>query len=261
MKRFAIFFTRDLVTRENYWQIASFVTPKSLFTVTHALFFLSHIREDKYAQYHCLISQLVGTHLVYNCYDVTDVLKCINMTGVSWSNPGIINAVLHIKAEKWYYLIFLWNSYQNITDLIKWINLKNIICKRGAIYVGLNVSTLLWILMQICVRWLFHHWFKCIFTNSTPSHPMKKLRFISNQSIKIWYLFKYCVEHDHRHQQHKYNYYGTKTHSMIIITQFLLLLIIAKFLLNILVLKLDNSVVNRYILWMLMAWRLALPGH
>ena len=36
-------FTRDFVTRENYWQIASLVTQKSLFTVTHALFFISLI--------------------------------------------------------------------------------------------------------------------------------------------------------------------------------------------------------------------------
>ena len=34
-------FTRDFVTRENYWQITSLVTQKSLFTVTHALFFIS----------------------------------------------------------------------------------------------------------------------------------------------------------------------------------------------------------------------------
>ena len=33
-------FTRDFVTRENYWEIASFVTQKSLLTVTHALFFI-----------------------------------------------------------------------------------------------------------------------------------------------------------------------------------------------------------------------------
>ena len=32
-------FTSDLVTRENYWQIASLVTEKSLFTATHALFY------------------------------------------------------------------------------------------------------------------------------------------------------------------------------------------------------------------------------
>ena len=36
-------FTRDFVTRENYWQIASLVTQKSLFTVTHALFFISSL--------------------------------------------------------------------------------------------------------------------------------------------------------------------------------------------------------------------------
>ena len=34
-------FTRDFVTRENYWQIASLVTQKSLFMVTHVLFFMS----------------------------------------------------------------------------------------------------------------------------------------------------------------------------------------------------------------------------
>ena len=37
-------FTRDFVTRENYWQIASLVTQKSLFTATHASFFISWIR-------------------------------------------------------------------------------------------------------------------------------------------------------------------------------------------------------------------------
>ena len=34
-------FTLDFITRENHWQIASLVTQKSLFTVTHALFFIS----------------------------------------------------------------------------------------------------------------------------------------------------------------------------------------------------------------------------
>ena len=34
-------FTSNFVTRENHWQIASRVTQKSLFTVTHALFFIS----------------------------------------------------------------------------------------------------------------------------------------------------------------------------------------------------------------------------
>ena len=35
-------FTRDFVTRENHWQIASLVTQKSLFTVTRAAFFTSY---------------------------------------------------------------------------------------------------------------------------------------------------------------------------------------------------------------------------
>ena len=35
-------FTRDFVTRENYWQIALLVTQKSLFTVTNVLFYFLH---------------------------------------------------------------------------------------------------------------------------------------------------------------------------------------------------------------------------
>ena len=34
-------FTRDFVTRENHCRIAPLVTKKSLFTVTHTLFFIS----------------------------------------------------------------------------------------------------------------------------------------------------------------------------------------------------------------------------
>ena len=34
-------FTCDFVTRENHWQITPLVTKNSLFTVTHALFFIS----------------------------------------------------------------------------------------------------------------------------------------------------------------------------------------------------------------------------
>ena len=37
-------FTRDFVTRENHCQITSLVAKKSLFTVTHALFFISMLR-------------------------------------------------------------------------------------------------------------------------------------------------------------------------------------------------------------------------
>ena len=35
-------FTSDEVTSENYWQIASRVTQKSLFTVTNVLFYILH---------------------------------------------------------------------------------------------------------------------------------------------------------------------------------------------------------------------------
>ena len=33
----------DFVTSDNYWQIASLVTRKSFFMVSHALFFISYI--------------------------------------------------------------------------------------------------------------------------------------------------------------------------------------------------------------------------
>ena len=56
-------FTRDFVTRENYWQIASLVTQKSLFMVTHVLFFMGFILchwtqpagADTYKQYLVLV--------------------------------------------------------------------------------------------------------------------------------------------------------------------------------------------------------------
>ena len=45
-------FTRDFVTRENHCQIASLVTQKSLFTVTHALFLISLTLPDSKAVLH-----------------------------------------------------------------------------------------------------------------------------------------------------------------------------------------------------------------
>ena len=54
-------FTRDFVTRENHWQIASLVTQKSLFTVTHALFFISYMCQ----LFWCLMQYLV---ILDHCY-------------------------------------------------------------------------------------------------------------------------------------------------------------------------------------------------
>ena len=53
-------FTRDFVTRENHWQITPVVTKKSLFTVTHALFFICKLDSIKIGkgipQFDCHIS-------------------------------------------------------------------------------------------------------------------------------------------------------------------------------------------------------------
>ena len=54
-------FTRDFVTRENYWQIASLVTQKSLFTVTHALFFISYTLSREYRVVRNRYSRLLFT--------------------------------------------------------------------------------------------------------------------------------------------------------------------------------------------------------
>ena len=35
-------FPRDFITRDNFWQTAPLVTQKTLFAVTHALFYISH---------------------------------------------------------------------------------------------------------------------------------------------------------------------------------------------------------------------------
>ena len=48
-------FTRDFVTRENHWQTTPLVTKKSLFTVTHALFFISFKLSKKESHYICIV--------------------------------------------------------------------------------------------------------------------------------------------------------------------------------------------------------------
>ena len=60
-------FTRDFVTRENHWRIASLVTPKSLFTVTHALFFISFTVTS-----HCRYGAGVPLHVKTPSYQYRD---------------------------------------------------------------------------------------------------------------------------------------------------------------------------------------------
>ena len=61
-------FTRDFVTRENHWQIASLVTQKSLFTVTHALFFISCMKIN--LDWKCRL-QNVGNFVLASVYQPT----------------------------------------------------------------------------------------------------------------------------------------------------------------------------------------------
>ena len=60
-------FTRDFVTRDNHWPITPLVTKKSLFTVTHALFFISYTKnEDRMRARDNCIEVLSIPHLYCN---------------------------------------------------------------------------------------------------------------------------------------------------------------------------------------------------
>ena len=91
------FHSRDFVTRENHWQIASLVTKKSLFTVTHALFFISYM---------------------FLCY------KCEMLYGLHESSVGY---VFYLLASTMYGIVLLfenmcWDSYhQTMNHNASWV--------------------------------------------------------------------------------------------------------------------------------------------
>ena len=68
-------FTRDFVTRENHWQIASLVTQKSLFTVTHALFFISY----QCRKSHCGDKTIVRPSYLHNGISYTGKTTSLDM--------------------------------------------------------------------------------------------------------------------------------------------------------------------------------------
>ena len=52
-------FTCDFITHENLWQIASLVTQKSLFMVTHVSFFISIMVTSQTLEQLCMLLELV----------------------------------------------------------------------------------------------------------------------------------------------------------------------------------------------------------
>ena len=76
-------FTRDCVTRENYWQIASLVTQKSSFTVTHALFFISYEVGTVPLQPHTSgVYANSGLYLLHSCMYLLS--SCANSKFPNW---------------------------------------------------------------------------------------------------------------------------------------------------------------------------------
>ena len=122
VRRFANYFTRDFVTRENYWQIASLVTQKSLFTVTHALFFIAWI----YHKTSLMVCQVTGwcrqaTNLYLNqCW-----LSSRMAYGVSMSRW--VKTLATVK-HRWYYKLSL------IIKQAALINWKSIIFPMSALW-------------------------------------------------------------------------------------------------------------------------------
>ena len=96
-------FTRDFVTRVNYWQIASLATQKSLFTATHALFFFyewcfCHIIDDPEYHFFCatpnLCSNLHNGHPLLRVSIIRD--KC------SWTQAS----AEMVTICRWYLALF-----------------------------------------------------------------------------------------------------------------------------------------------------------
>ena len=71
-------FTRDFVTRENHWQITPLVTKKSLFTVTHALFFIYPL---------CHVHDVM--HDFYDIFNICDLVSYFTACGIFVYNIGL----------------------------------------------------------------------------------------------------------------------------------------------------------------------------
>ena len=121
-------FNRDLVTRKKCWKIASLVTPKSLFTVTHALFYMSsqklHIGEISVCKAYCsvVISAVYASIFVYIDKNKLEsslcplpyisILKCIQ----SWS-PIMLRT---FKGDLYHRLEHGWHTDQWVALRIWW---------------------------------------------------------------------------------------------------------------------------------------------
>ena len=129
--RFANDFTSDFVTRENNWQITSLVTPKWLFTVTHALFFISLVKLTS--------GDIHGTSLMISqhwCHQATS--HCLSQCWPSFMSPYGVTSHNELKLQQ------LWNTVRcryNADNFITNIHKRHPMARP----LGRGMGCLLWI--------------------------------------------------------------------------------------------------------------------
>ena len=97
--------TRDFVIHENYWQIASLVTQKALFTATHALFYICLIlpypelmpQPTPSSPTHCHFNQTTNIHWNLNVFPLPLWSPChyspvpsTSMSTGEWTKVGLL---------------------------------------------------------------------------------------------------------------------------------------------------------------------------
>ena len=100
--------TRDVIcqwfslTRENYWQIASLVTQKSLFTVTHALFLICYITNAM--AIHGLVMQGARSVTAIISTQLSHTMAALEpgaLTHWGWDKMGAIFQMTFLNAFSW----------------------------------------------------------------------------------------------------------------------------------------------------------------
>ena len=120
-------FTRDFVTRENHCRIASLVTKKSLFTVTHALFFISLTNFENYFWIACLSYFYTPISVVSHTFIGSSDLKLlwsIGRTNCLCDSTRVdlySHQILFDSKLVWWYL---WKFLHGIHIVKKWIHFQ-----------------------------------------------------------------------------------------------------------------------------------------
>ena len=123
-------FTRDFVTRENHWQITPLVAKKSLFTVTHALFFISRASDSFYIfdvikipraqnERHTMVAPSRQLLLLYQVTQWQPHCRGLDISRDTFADRDGINQFRKLISN--YYIIkLLCYNYSSIPKLKRW---------------------------------------------------------------------------------------------------------------------------------------------